>query len=269
MPKVKNRPSSGANDNGGGDRSLHSRSSHLTSLIACGDVPIRIPPSSGERNAYGPPSPCTLLLVVYPCIHEVPGHRENDRADKQAGKAIRNNAANDSDERHQPRGRTAREDKGFQEIIDETDDRHAGRQGQSGPRRQCGPTPHDNWSHDEHRADLNDPEHQNGERQKAGAGNPSERHSDSADHRLQYGNADHTARHGAYGRAGEFHELLAVSLVNPEREPLCRHNQLRSRRKQKSRDDHGGKELQHPRAGAAHRVKQDFAERLQLREEAG
>ncbi len=93
-----------------------------SSSIACGDVPIRIPPSSGlmgdirvgmlmrrdERNAYGPPSPCTLLLVVYPCIHEVPGHRENDRADKQAGEPIRNNAANDSDERHHPRGRPAR-----------------------------------------------------------------------------------------------------------------------------------------------------------------
>ena len=93
-----------------------------SSSIACGDVPIRIPPSSGlmgdirvgmlmrrdERNAYGPPSPCTLLLVVYPCIHEVPGHRENDRADKQAGEPIRNNAANNSDERHHPRGRPAR-----------------------------------------------------------------------------------------------------------------------------------------------------------------
>ena len=50
-----------------------------------------------KENAYGPPSPYCPLAISYPCIREVPGHRENNRADKQAGDPIRKNAADDAD----------------------------------------------------------------------------------------------------------------------------------------------------------------------------
>jgi hypothetical protein len=51
-------------------------------------------------------------------------------------------------------------------------------------------------------------------------------------------NADHAARHGANGGAGEFHELLAARRVNPEREPLRCHGGPGENKK--SGDDHGG-----------------------------
>ncbi len=99
--------------------------------------------------------------IMCPCLRKIPGGGENNRANEYPRESISDNAADNANQGDQHGCRQpARQNEGLQKIFHDNYDRHASCEGHSGSRRQREPAPHNERSHNDQRADLNDAENQ-------------------------------------------------------------------------------------------------------------
>mgnify|MGYP003694095907 CR=1 FL=1 len=115
---------------------------------------FRVPCFDIRRGCLGP-------LFADPCHHQFPGHRQDDGPDKQAEDAMRQHAAQDTDEddKHR-RVQPAPHEHRLQDIVGEPHDQQVDRQRKRHGEILGRPNPYDDGNKDDRRPDLQDRKNQ-------------------------------------------------------------------------------------------------------------